>query len=207
MQAYRVAPRPGSVTAPRAFLQQLRRETRCEDLHCWWEPSATRTETLKDGSQSTRSGCWVVWQRIRVCRYLQVGTRVVGVVMPKWVSVFLLDGEFGNPVTLGPWVAKAMNASDETKRGGSMRAKFLNDLNERDAMQPHIQAREFAEAFTKDAFVKRMFAQSAERRGVRVKTKEDVDAELRVLEARRRREWAEAEAAAKALRHHREHWQ
>ena len=52
--------------------------------------------------------------------------------------------------------------------------------------------------------VKRLFQKSAERRGVPIKTKEDVNAELRVLEAKNRADWARAEAIAKSLRFRRE---
>ncbi len=204
MQAYRIAPRPGSVVAPRVFLQTLRRETRNANLHGWWDPTCNRTVKDPDGQDETRLGCWVVWQRVSVIRYSQVGRHTVGVSTKKYVSVFHLDGEYGNPTGIGPWVTRALNVSDVMKRGGSGRAKFLNDINERDAMRPHHEARAFAEDFTKDKMVKRLFQKSAERRGVPIKTKEDVNAELRVLEAKNRADWARAEAIAKSHRFRRE---
>ncbi|MBK9075507.1 MAG: hypothetical protein IPL77_11125 [Flavobacteriales bacterium] len=133
-----------------------------------------------------------------------MGKHTVGVSTKKYVSVFHLDGEYGNPTGIGPWVTRALNVSDVMKRGGSGRAKFLNDINEEAAMQPHIDARKFSEDFTKDKMVRRIFQKSAERRGVRTKTKEDVNAEMRVLEAQQRADWEKATEFAKSLRFRRE---
>lgn len=206
MQAYRVAARPGSVVAPREFLNHLRRETRNPLLHCWWDPTCPRDVYIK-GERQTRWGCWVVWQQTRVLRYSSLGRAVLGCSVKKWVDVFKLDGEFGNPTGLGPWVAKALVASDVTKRGGEMRATFLNDVNENDRMSEFWGRRKLAEEFANDKFVQRIFNKRADEVGVRLKLKEEVREEMKRADAELEAMYEAARRDAKSYRHHKEHWQ
>lgn len=206
MQAYRVAARPGSVLAPREFLNHLRRETRNPLLHCWWVPTCPRDVWIK-GERQTRYGCWVVWQQVRVLRYSTFGRTVFGCSVKKWVDVFKLDGEYGNPTGLGPWVAKALNAADVTKRGGEQRAKFLNDLNEADRMSAFYERRKLAETFAADKLVQRIFNKRADEVGVRTKLKEEVREEMKRADAELEAMYEAARRDAKAYRFLKEHWQ
>ncbi len=201
MYAYRAASKPGSVLAPADFTTQLRRDTGNPDLHCWWDPTGSRLVERKDGTRDSEPGCWVVWQRLRVLRFIPFAKDVtIGVSLDKWVDVYKLDGEYGCPTVLGSWVAKALNESDVTKRGNSRRGQQLNDMNERAAMDQHVQARKFSEEFMGDKFVQRMFAKSAEQRGVPLRTKQDVDEEARAARKLQEEQWAQYEKDAKRYR-------
>lgn len=206
MQAYRVAARPGSVIAPREFLNHMRRETRNPLLHCWWDPSCARDVWI-NGERKTRYGCWVVWQQCRVVHYSSLGRAVLGCSTKKWVSVFKLDGEYGNPTGLGPWVAKALNQSDVTKRGGEYRAKFLNDLAENDVMAQYEQRRKLAETFAADKLVQRIFNKRADEVGVPVRLKEEMREELKQADRMQEAMYEAARRDAKSYRWRREHWQ
>lgn len=201
MHSYRAASKPGNVRAPSDFIEQLRKDTGNRDLDCWWEPTCNRDVPKMDGTKESRRGCWVVWQRIRVLHWSPLTrTTSVGVSMDKYVDVYKLDGEYNCPTVLGSWVAKVLNQADVTRRGNGRRAQELNDLNEADYLKQFEDSRKWSEEFTQDAFVKKVFAMDAEKNGRKTKTREDVNAELKVLLERQKRDWEQHVREAKTYR-------
>lgn len=200
MYAYREAPREGNILAPSDFIRQLREDTGCEDLTCWWEPHGTRTITLDDGTKKDLVGCWVVYVRINGVGQMNIRGVEMQYTQDMWCEVYRLDGEYGCPTGLGGWVAKAMNQADNKKRGYGVRQKELNDLNERKYLDPRIQNRKFVEEFYADAFTKKVHQMHADKFGTKMRTKEEVNALLKDAEAKQEQLWEDNYRAAKEMR-------
>lgn len=200
VSTYRQAPKEGNIMAPPDFIRALREDTGCHDLTCWWEPDGTRTITLDDGTKKDLKGCWVIFVRIDAIGQMNIRGVEVQYIHDMWVEIYRLDGEYGCPTGLGGWVARALNQADNTKRGYGVRQKELNDINERKYLQPREQHRQFMEEFYKDSFTKRVHQMHADKFGVTLRTKEDIDILAKQAEEAQRKMWEENYRAAKEMR-------
>lgn len=207
MQAFQIAERPGSVRAPQGFIEALRREVRDPGLDVWWDPeAATYAQHPRDrhhwdpSPREDGRGCWVVWKQVRTLEQVEIGGQTVGLVRKKYVDVYKLDGLYGQPMTLGPWVAKVLNESDATKRGNADRNKRLDDVNEQSVLAEFKESNDFARDFAKDSFVKRIFQRAVEERGAPMLDREDRMKMERAAAKRAERQARRAERQAKAMR-------
>jgi len=196
MLCYREMPRPGNIPAPADFTEELRRETGCADLFVWWEPELMRTVIQDGGTRKNLPGCWVVWARVQGV----FGRGGFQWTDPVFVDVYKLDGEYGCPTGLGPWVWLALNQSDNTKRGHGVRQKELNDINEEAYLKPRVEMRTFAEDLYRDSFTKKVHQMHADKVGVTSRTKEEVNVLFKKLEKMQAEKWKMYEAEAKEMR-------
>lgn len=207
MQAYRIADKPGSVRAPRAFVKALRREVRDPGLDVWWDPDVLthaqhpRNQDSWDPSPTNPDrGCWVVWKKVKTLEQVGVHGQTIGLLRHKYVDVYKLDGLYDRPMHLGPWLFKAMNAGDMLKRGNADRNRLLDDANENAVMAAYKESDDFAKDFAKDRWIKRIFAKLADERGTPLMDRDDRLAVERAAMKRAERQWKRTVAQAKNLR-------
>lgn len=199
MYAHAICARPGSVLAPASFTEALRRDTGNPALYCWWEPTVG-VRVRHNGEDHAWDGAWVIWERITCVDSYPLGPFVLSSTREKWVDVYKLDGEHGLPVTLGPWVAQVLLASDETRWENRHRDIYLADLRAATVRETRRRAEVASEDFRKDKLARRVFQRQAEKMGVPLRTKAEVDEIHKRLLARDRAQEARVEALAKEMR-------
>lgn len=189
MLRYRMSERAGTRRAPREFVEALRRETRNPLLDVWWSDDTTTFAPAVAGvftAAAEGEGCWVVWEKHNVLEHVMLPTGESALVSrQRFIDVMRLDGMWGNPRVLGPWVAKALNKS--TLKG---RARELDDLNEADVLRADNAYAERARDFARDSAVRRVFARAADERGTPITLREErvrFEAAARKREERSRR--------------------
>lgn len=199
MYAHAICARPGSVIAPESFTAALRRDTGNPKLYCWWDPTVGVRIKTSSGDHAW-DGAWVIWERITCVDSYTLGPIVLSSTREKWVDVYKLDGEHGLPVSLGPWVAQVLLASDETRWENRSRATYLADLRADTVRSVGVKAAKFEEDFRRDRIAKRVWQRHAEKHGTRSRTKAEVDELYKLLQAKDREQDRQTDAWAKVMR-------
>lgn len=184
----RSPPADQRLLAPPDFLAALRGEMEHADLHCWWQRGVSRLTDEKRGA-------WVVWQKRNSWRMTDVDGVRLHYLESVWVSLFTLNGNNGNPLTLGPWVIEALVVSRADRTDAARRVESLANAQAEEIMRVERERNDEVDYRAKSPRLRAAMALLGQ--GTQpIALKEEVIAGERRVERRRERRWKQAEAHA-----------